>query len=339
MPTDRAVTPLIGNILLVSVAIVLGVTLTVLSFAFLDGMGAPTAEATFEYEESPAGLRIIPEALGTDVDVKLNGERVTTLDAGSAGQSVLLPTAPDDRITIVSKDGEKAVFIDEEVDDRSEVGDLIAMYTFEESAGSTTLTDEANNGNDATLSGDASDWTGRGYSFDGDDHFQVTNLNTPVPQVSEFTFAVSYRADTATKKMELAEHISGQDNWGVEIKECGPNWPSCTGSYPSTYNPNFFADQSGGSQTGQIFGGERDPGDRHVIVGTYDGTQTKMYVDGTPQGTRSFSAPISMGDFTIGSDGQNPGNSDNLEGDIFEIRLYYTAMDDSEVQVITNAMD
>jgi len=87
-------TPVVGNILLVAVALVIAVVPVTLSFSFLDATGTPTAEAEFEYEQTGGGLEMRPVALGTDVHVELNGQRVATFESGSAGQRKLIPTAP-----------------------------------------------------------------------------------------------------------------------------------------------------------------------------------------------------------------------------------------------------
>lgn len=84
---DRSVSSVIGIVLLVAMVVV------VFGFAFLDGFGTPTAEASFAYDRTPAGLVMAPKALGTDVILQLNGETVETISADSAGQPVLLPTA------------------------------------------------------------------------------------------------------------------------------------------------------------------------------------------------------------------------------------------------------
>ncbi|QSG04986.1 LamG domain-containing protein [Halapricum desulfuricans] len=340
MGTDRAIrgaTPVVGNVLLVAVVIVIGVVLVTLSFSFLEGTGAPSAEASFEYEQTPVGLEMTATAIGTDVTVQLNGRPVATIEAGDAGESVIVPTAPGDRITVVSRDREKSVLVDRTIDDREEVGDFIAYYTFEAGSGDALL-DRSNNDNNASLKGDKTGWTGNSYDFTGNDYFEVTKLNAPVYEVSEFTFAVTYKTDSGTAKQELAEHISGSDNWGVEIKPC-ENWNSCDGDKTDTHNPNFFADESGGSQSGQIFGGPEPVGQKQVVVGTYNGSTTEIYIDGEPKATDSFNSEISMGDFFIGTDAESSGNRDNFDGEIYEIRLYYTAFDDQQVRVLTEAME
>ncbi len=330
--TDRGLTPLIGNILLVGVVVVVAVVLVLLSFTFLEQTGAPTAEATFEYEQTPAGLRMIPTALGTDVIVKLNGEQVTEFSADSAGQSVLLPTKPGDEITVVSADGERTVLVDKAVDDRSEVGDLVAVYDFESGSGS-TLVDRSGNGNDGSIQG--ATWGASSLKFDGnDDYVEVTDISSPEP-VDEFTIAVTYKTNDDDSKQELVEHISGSDNWLLELKPCSRGDTPCSGS--DGYEPVYNVDRSSGSQTGQIPGGELSAGTEHVAIGTYDGSEYTFYVDGDKKATENFNGKISMGDMNIARDAEFDG--DYLDGEISEVRLYYTAFDGDQVRVVTETMD
>jgi flagellin-like protein len=320
----RAVTPVIGNILLVAVVVVLAVALVLLSLTFLEETGAPTAEASFDYEQTPAGLRMTPEALGTDVAVKLNGKQVTTFSADSAGESVLLPTAPGDSITVVSQDGDRSVLVNKQVDDRSEVGNFIAYYTFDSDSGD-TLKDRSGNGNDGDIQGNPV-WRGSSLDFDGDDDYvKVRNIDSEVA-VSEFTIAVAFEADTGATKQELVEHKSGDDNWLLELK-------------PETqdeYNPVYSVDSAGGYQDGQIFGGPQPTDERQVLVGTFDGNEYELYVDGAQKNNDTYSGDISMGDMNIAKDVEF--NGDYFDGDIYEIRLYYEAFEQQEVEVVTNAM-
>jgi hypothetical protein len=330
---ERSVTPVVGNVLLVAVVVVIAVVLVVLSFSFLEGTGAPTAEASFEYEQTPVGLELRPKALGTDVAVKLNGETITQVPADSAGESVLIPTKPGDRITVVSTDGQRSVLVDKTVDDRSEIGDLIAAYDFESGSGS-TLVDRSGNGNDGEIYGDR-DWQSGSLHFDGQgDYVEVTNISSPEP-VDEFTIAVAYETTTDDSKQELVEHISGTDNWLLELKPCTRGDTSCNGS--DGYKPVYNVDRNGGSQNGQIFGDKLDANTKHVAVGTYDGSEYTLYVDGERKDSETFNGQISMGDMNIGQDAEF--NGDYLNGSISEIRLYYTSFDDNQVQVVTDVID
>ena len=331
--TERGASSVIGVVLLVAVVVVVGTVVALGALTFLEGLGAPTATADFSYDRTSAGLVMTPEAISTAVTVRLNGRDVATIDPDSAGQSVLLPTAPGDRITVVSRDGDQSVLVQRTVDGRSQIGDFIAYYTFEEGDDPDVLEDQSGNGNDAELQSSNTDsWTGNAYEFDGEnDYFKLEGLNTPVSEVSEFTIAVAYKTNTGTEKQELVEHIRNEDNWGMELK---------TGSNGGTYEPVFFVDDASGSQTGQIFADPQPKNERQVLVGTHDGNsgESELYVDGARvEDDRTFRSNTTMGDFYIGRDAES--SRDYLDGEIYEIRLYYTAFDNQEVRTITNAME
>lgn len=327
----RGTAPLIGNLLLVAVVIVVGVVLMTLSLAFLDGVGTPTAEASFEYERTPAGLRMMPAALGTDVTVKLNGESVTSFDADEAGQSALLPTAPGDRITVVASDDEKSVLVDETIDEQAEVGDFIAYYTFASDSGSTVV-DRSGNGNEGTFendaSGDGPEWAGCGVRFNGaSDHIEVDDIASPRSNVDEFTIAVAYRQQGNDDSInQLVEHVYGGtgNEWFLETVDTG------TGTYRIDYAVKY-PDQV-------IAAGDYELGERHVAVGTYDsdtGTY-ELYVDGKLQQSDTHTESVNTGTMRMGRDFES--EIQYLDGEICEVRLYYAAFDASEVAVISEAM-
>lgn len=324
----RAASPIIGNLLLVAVVIVVGIVVTTLAFTFLDRTGAPTAEASFEYEQTPAGVEMTPVALGTDVVVLLNGEQITTFDADSTGTQKLIPTAPGDDITVVSRDEDRSVLVEKTVDDRSEVGDFIAYYTFD--GGGTTLEDRSGNGNDGTLESDGGSkptWGGCGLSFDGaDDHVLVDDISAPV-DVSEFTIAVTYvqRGPGSGSISQLVEHTWSGNEWFLENRDSAGGDP-----YRLEYAVEFPRNvlESGYSY---------DYGERHTVVGTYDGSTYELYVDGTRVGSASSSRAVDMGDMRFGRDFES--TSQYFDGEMCEARLYYTAFDASEIGLLTTVMD
>jgi len=322
----RAAAPVVGNVLLVGIAIVLAVALSVLAMGFLEGSGTPTGEAAFEYEQVPTGLEMTAEALGTDVSVELNGRPFARFDAGEAGRTVLVPTAPNDRITVVSRDGDRTVLVDKRIDERSEIGDFVAYYTFGAGSGS-TLEDQSGNGNDGTLEGDPT-WLGSGgLRFDGnDDYVEVEDISAPVA-VDEFTVAVAYRqrGPGSDAVSQLVEHTWSGNEWFLETRDDG------TGDYRLEYAVGF-PDAAGQLQSGYDYA----HGERRVAVGTYDGSDFELYVDGARVDGGSYSRSVDMGDLTLARDFES--SNQYLEGDVYEVRLYYEAVDDSEVDSITRAM-
>lgn len=328
---ERAATPAVAAILIVAITVILATVVAAQFLGFTSKIGGPTSQATFEYAESPVGLQMTPEQIAQDVAVEINGKQVATFDRSDAGNGKLIPTSPGDQLTVVAADGSRSVLVSRTVDERDEIGDFIAHYTFEEGSG-TTLYDRSGNENHGDISDPDPDWiTGSdtGLAFDGTgDHVNVDNLETPGFDVSEFTIAVAYKTNTGSQKQELVELISGSDNWGLELKT----------DSATTYDPGFFADENGGSQSGQIFTGIQSVGNRQVLVGTYDGSQIEVFVDGNSRATGSFSSEINMEDMHIGEDAEG-SIDDYLDGEIYEIRLYYSAFDDNEVESITKAME
>jgi len=304
------------------------------ALTFLDGTGAPQATATFDYEETPAGLRMTPNVISTTVTVQLNGRDVATFDPDSAGQSVLLPTAPGDRITVLSRDGEQSVLVQRTVDDRSEIGDFIAYYTFEDDDSPDTVVDHANNGNNATVYG-SPDWNGGSMEFDGDGHdsgdwLEVDDLSSPEP-VSEFTIAVAYKQETTDTTQNLVEHSFPGGEWALQTWPDDNCYEKCD---TNTYGHQFRVGNE------EVRPSERyTPGERRIVVGTYDNSSSNfdLYVNGAHTGGGNNDILVDMDRFLIG---RNAGSPDEyFDGEIYEIRLYHTAFDGEEVEVITKAME
>jgi len=327
----RSVAPVLGNLLLVAVVLVLGLTVTTLAFTFLDGTGTPTAEATFDMEQTSAGLELVPTTLGQPVTVQLNGRDVQTLAHEDVGEPVLLPTAPGDRVTIVSRDGERSILLEEEIDDRSEVGDFVTYYTFAEGGGSAVL-DRSQNDNDGSLETDGgleptwdADANGSYLQFDGtDDHVYVSDITTETG-VQEFTIATKVRFTGSTGNVQqFVEHRYGSNEWFLETANTGP--PFAT-SYAVQYPGE--AVQSGPTL---------EVGETYVLVGTYDAETDEytLYIDGTPVASDTFDRPVEMGELRLGRDFES--SSQYFEGRMYEFRLYYSAFSDSEVATLTRAM-
>lgn len=332
----RAATPLVGNILLVAVALVIAVVLVTLSFSFLDATGTPTAEAEFEYEQTAAGLEMRPVALGTDVHVELNGQRVATFESDSAGQRKLIPTAPGDRLVVVSADGERTVLVEEEIDDRSEIGDFISYYTFDSGSGD-VVDDRSGNGNDGDIEevggNDGPVRAGCGLSFDGDDDYvDVDDITVEdVDSVDEFTIAVAYEQTGSQGRVnQLIEHqFSGGEEWFLETSSAGNS---------ESYNPGEYSVDYAVEYPDEVTAsGEVSLTTRHVAVGTYDGSNYELYVDGESVGSGTHSETVGMGALRIGKDFES--DSQYFDGQMCEIRLYYTAFDGDEVERITEVMD
>lgn len=340
---QRGATPVVGNLLLVAVVIVIAIALVTLSFAFLEGFGTPTADARFEYEETPAGLEMTPTALGTDAIVRLNGKRINTFEADTAGQSVLLPTAPGDRITVVSRDAEQSVLVDRTVDDRSEIGDFIAYYTFDQRTDATVV-DRSGNDNDGTATEDGerptrgSDSAGAYMAFDENDgsvDMGDLAVKTEEVAVDELTIAFRYRitgsgsgsgTDSIQELMQHRQGGTGSFAWYMETE------PDAYPEHALDYNIGWTS-----SPSAQIVTSDSIPGDEvQTVVGTYDGEEMVLYRDGEKIDTKDLSRDVGLGQLWVaGGSGPNP---QYMTGKMYEVRLYYTAFSEDEVTVLSEAM-
>ena len=327
--SKRGASTVVGVLLLVGVVVIVGGVVALGALTFLDGTGAPQATATFDYEQTPAGLRMTPNAISTAVIVQLNGRDVTTFTPDSAGQSALLPTAPGDRITVVSTDGERSVLVQRTVEDRSEIGDFIAHYTFESGSGN-KLVDRSGNGNHGTLrdydDGLGPQWNDGSLQFDGkNDYVDVTGLEAEA-DVEEFTVAVAFKQQSTSPDgtSQLVEHYGGGNEWYLETDNAG-----------NDYTIDYAVNHGGGEviKTGERY----STGQRQVAVGTFDGSTYEMFVDGEQIESDTYNSDVKMGNLVIGGDAPD-GDIQHLDGEIYEIRLYYTAFDGEEVRVITNAI-
>ncbi|SDJ35921.1 Protein of unknown function [Halovenus aranensis] len=332
----RAASPIIGNILLVAVVLVVGSIVAVVGLGLLEGYGTPTADASFEIEQSPAGLVLQPRALGTDVVVKLDGREIERIASDDAGETILLPTAPGSEIVVVSQDEDSSVLLQEEIDSRDELGDFTAYYTFEPGENPDVLADRSGNGNTGTLEddggGDGPQWGGCGLQFDGEnDYVDISDISAP-EDVTEFTVAITYTQTGNTGDgavNQLVEHQFGSgEEWFFETSG-GAIGESYTDSYSIDYAveyPNQVVASDGVSIN-----------TTHVVVGTYDGNSYDLYVDGNRVGGGTHAEAVGMGDMRLGRDFESA--SQYLDGELCELRLYYTAFDESQVKRITTAME
>lgn len=329
--SDRGATSPIGTLLLVAVTIVLAVSVGLFALDLGAGQGAPTVEATFEYEQTPAGLAMTATNIGEDVVVRLNGAPVATFDSSDAGRTVLIPTAPGDRITVVSSEADRAVIVNREVDDRSEVGDLIAYYTFDQGTGS-TIVDRSGNDNDGSMVGGVTrvtDDSGSALAFDGQSgtHVDIGDLSVDGPAaVEELTIAIRYSKDGGTNAIQnLIEHQAGNFAWYLETdgQHTSPHRMEYTIGYQ---NP----------PSGTLYTPSLAEGSTHVLVGTFDGDEMVLYRNGTRIGSTPLDREVALGDVILAAD--SGPSIQNYHGRIYELRLYYTAFSDDEAAVLTDAM-
>jgi len=326
---NQGVSPVIGVVLMVAITVAIAAVVAIGVTSYGEDQTGDTTDVKVSFEPSSVGLVLKVEQIGSEAEVQLNGDKVVTVSPDSAGKEVLLPTSPGDKVTLVTGNKEQSLLASETVDERSEIGDFILHYRFEEGSNSNELEDVSGNGNDGTLKGNPQ-WTGNALDFDGsDDWVDTDGVTAPKGTVDEFTIAVSYKPDSISGTDQLIEHAHPTKNyeWFLETNQGGI---SDSSKYKMDYAVDFPKETLTSSK-------KYDTADEKVVVGTYHGKDYEIYINGDFDKEGDKKRDIRMGNLVIAADGPNAG-SQYFDGKIYEIRLYYTAFNSNEIQAITNAM-
>lgn len=328
----RGISPIVGSVILIVIVLLLGATVGAMTLGLTNQVPRSNPQMAVQWENSNAGLVVIPRSMTDDVDLKINGKTVTTISESDLNQEILLPVAPNDRVGFVGDAGPDDMLVQKRVRER-EAGDFIAYYTFEKQSGSTVL-DRSSNDNDASLMDDpkwVKDNSGTGLQFDGSgDYVKVDQLNTKnTTDVDEFTVAVKFRIEGDTGDIQqLVEHRNSTTGFEWFLETQAGNMP-----YKVEYNvwPN-------GNNPPGIGSGQHSSGSTHVAVGTFDEDTMKLYIDGDYIGSKQRSGTIEMGALYVGADAVM-ASSQHFKGRMYQLRLYYTAMDEGQVQMLTDVME
>lgn len=340
--SDRSVSPVVAVALLVALTVITATAVFVFAGSIAQENQPPVAETHITFDEVRSGMVAEVRAAGSRTAyLKVNGETLYEINRTDTGLSLFVPTAPGDRITVVHKsdDGSTQVVTSKGADEFKS-GKFVALYRFD--SGGSTVEDHSGNGNDGDVYGNpkwVEDDTGTALKFDGsgDDYVEVPQLQTKnVENVREFTVAVRYNVTGSAaggagcgncdEIQQLVEHkyASGSFEWYLETFQD-------TGSqYTVTYQ---IWDGNGRIDTPDI-----DRKETHVLVGTYDGNEMRYYLDGTFIGKDDKpDNKVEMGELSIAADAPNE-NIQYLQGRIYELRLYYVALDEDRVKTLTEAM-
>lgn len=328
---ERSMSPVVGVALMVAITVLLAAVVIVMLTGAADPGVAPTTDTAVSLDPTDTGTDLTTDfSSGREIAVRLNGETLATVDGDSTGETVFLPTAPGDEVHLVAAEDDADVLVRERFD-AGEAGDFVAYFPFDDGSGS-TLEDQSLNGNHGDVQSGpqwVSDDQGSALAFDGasDDYVEVDDLNTDgTGQVEAFTVAVTVRMDSTGSIQQFVEHNNATGaEWHLETN--GNGGVQFAVDYVAG-NPNSYV---------QSADGVLQPGQTHVLVGTYDGQTFRLYVDGTPVASGARDAAADMGELRIGKD--DSGNGQELDGRMYEFRLYYAAMDDDEVEMLTRAMN
>ena len=200
------------------------------------------------------------------------------------------------------------------------VGDLIAYYPFNGNAN-----DESGNSlngavSEATLTTDRSGNTNRAYNFDGDNDKIAVSDHSLLDITSQISLSAwIYPTETKTQVIiRKSSSITPPPPYGLALSETGDTIfnLSPTGQFTQLRKTGYELNKWS------------------FIVGTYDGTTMKLYVNGNLEKTLPTSGSLNQNDgpLLIGTRLQLP--ADTFKGKLDDIRIYNRALSESEIEAL-----
>lgn len=313
---------------MVAITVLLAAVVIVMLTGAADPDVALTTDTVVRLDPTNAGTELTTDySGGQEINVQLNGETIATIDGDSTGDTVFLPTAPGDEAHLVAGDDDADVLI-RETFDAGEAGDFVASYPLDEDT--SDLRDHPLNDNHGQFEGGGPNWgdddNGTYRDFNGsNDSVNISGLTAGNTNVGEFTVAVMFEADDLSTTRQLVEH-NNDDGREWHLETTSSEDLQFAVNYPAA---NISTDSNPLSED-----------ELHVAVGTYDGETYRLYLDGEEMANGTHDVEIDMERMRIGEDDTDPtDNFQNFDGRMYEFRLYYTSMDDHEVEMLTRAMD
>ena len=203
----------------------------------------------------------------------------------------------------------------------SQQSDLISYWKFNENSGTTAFDSVGNN--EGTIEGAtwADGVNGSGLSFDGDnDYVEVTHSdNLEMSDVNNVSVSMWVNQD------------EGQSGWIALLQKSDSSYNL---HLDNGKTPVFtiFDDDWESANAGITLDSER----WYHLVGTFDGSTIKIYVNGSLLGTSSASKINEASSFNIGI-GRNLEKSGRyFDGKIDEIKIFNKALSLAEIQILYN---
>jgi tetratricopeptide (TPR) repeat protein len=201
-----------------------------------------------------------------------------------------------------------------------ELAGLLGWWKLDESGGFIAA-DSSGNGHNGTLQGDPTWRPGDGkiggaLEFDGEDDYVEIEDETSFDITGQVTLSMWVKTND-TGNNENNPYVAKGDH-SYAIKHYGDNsieffiydgdWYAVQHSVDSSFNDSW-----------------------HHLVGAYDGTQLRLYVDGLQQGTADHTGSIATSDFAVNI-GRNSEHTDRLyDGLIDDVRIYNYALTEDEI--------
>ena len=208
---------------------------------------------------------------------------------------------------------------DDAADDADDETDIEASYSFTGNAD-----DESGNGNDGTVDGptlttDRSGNEDSAYSFDGlDDKIEVPD--SPSLDITEQISVAAWVLASSQKTQEIVR--KGTDVNGPAAAPYGLSL-SATGDIIFALRPDldFTQVRRSGYPLDEWFS----------IVGTYDGTTMRLYVNGQLESTEAITGTLNENDLPLLIGTRLGLASDTFDGKIDDVRIYSRVLSEEEI--------
>lgn len=206
---------------------------------------------------------------------------------------------------------------------------LIAYWSFDEGSGSTIIDNSSNNHTVYTYGNPI--WStgvvGNCLEFSSSSHYAKTavTFNYPTSQIS-ISCWVKVNALKQYNDIVLHRWLDKIGTWILFASSVG----------------TYFGISSTGSSTGQhlsLSTATIDDGNFHHVVGTYDGTNVRIYIDSTCGSSGYWATPLSVtldntSDVVVG--GRAYPSMNYMDGHIDEVRIYNKSLSSTEIDELYN---
>lgn len=188
--------------------------------------------------------------------------------------------------------------------------------------------------NDGTINGATSGVSGanqtyttnEGFSFDGTDDY-VNSGGFDVGQGVSVAAWLRFSSNDNSDVIPVNKRASSGDNLGINIEY---------GTRASGEIDCFVATDNGSEPT--VGSTAVDDGAWHHIVGTFDGSEIELFVDGSSEGTTALSGDqSSSSELAIGKNHSSGDfNNRHYDGDIDDVRVYDKGLSATEASDLYN---
>jgi hypothetical protein len=273
-----------------------------------ENLMAPSTEAELPTELAPEEQTPLTDPINA-VNNLMSSERIQAFDVYNDSEGSF----------IVTKVGRNSMF---EASPSDSATALAAYHPFSGSAN-----DESGQGNHGTVEGarlteDRHGHANRAYEFDGQDDVIIIPDHSSLDITGQISLA-AWVFPTAQKSQQIIRK-------GVELRgsSAAPYSLSLSGTGDVIFSLNLNSQWTQVKKTGYPLN------NWFFVVGTYDGTSMKLYVDGKLESSISVSGSMNTNTspLLIGTRLNTP--ADTFKGKIDEIRVYNRALTDAEVQAL-----